>query len=349
MEQRPPSAPRATMLDVAKLAGVGLKTVSRVVNNEAGVSEATRQRVTRGVDQLNYRHNLAASNLRRSSGRTGMIGALIQDVDNRFSSTLLRALEDRAHDHGASLITAFLDEDPERERSQVMSLIGHRVDALVLMPATQTQDYLMAERRAGLPMVFVDRVPHGIDVDSVTVDNLHGARMAVQHLLSHGHRRIAFVGDSPDIETANLRRQGYEMTMTEAGLPPTPNLIQMGNRRREAAETTVLELMATPEPPTALFAGSNVISVGAIRALRTLRREREVAIVGFDDFPMADLIDPPLTVIRQDIDAIGQRVVSLLWAQLDGEIAAPRRVVLPVELIRRGSGEIPGPHGTLLS
>lgn len=328
------------MLDVARLAGVGLKTVSRVVNEEPGVSAATRQKVLHTAEQLSYRHNLAASNLRRRGSRTGMIGALIQDIDNRFSSNLLRGIEEAAHGRGASLLTAFLDEDPERERMQVRALIGHRVDALVLMPATATQEYLLAERQAGLPMVFVDRFPHGLDVDSVTVDNQGGAHRAIRHLVEHGHRRIALIGDSSDIETSRARLKGYEDALSEAGIALDPRLIALGNRREAEAEATVLALMAAPDAPSAMFTTSNVISVGAIRALRSLNLVRTVAMVGFDDFPLADLIDPPLTVIRQDINEIGRQVVTLLWDRLDGETSAPQRVVLPVDLVQRGSGEI---------
>ncbi len=332
------------MVDVARLAGVGLKTVSRVVNNEPGVADGTRSKVLKTVEQLHYQHNFAASNLRRIGGRTGMIGALIQDVHNRFSSSLLRALEAAAHDRGATLLTAFLDEDPERERSQVRALIGHRVDALVIMPATATQDYLLSERRAGLPMVFVDRFPHGIDVDSVTVDNVGGARMGVAHLIAHDHSRIALVADLDEIETARMRRAGYEAALTEAGMPVCQEAIRMGNRNREEAEAAVLDLLRGPNPPTALFTTSNVISIGAIRALRAVGLKNAVAVVGFDDFPMADLIDPPLSVIRQDIDTIGREVVTRLWARLDGDTSAPQRVVVPVDLVQRGSGEIRGPH-----
>lgn len=314
------------------------------MNNEPGVADGTRSKVLKTVEQLHYQHNFAASNLRRIGGRTGMIGALIQDVHNRFSSSLLRALEAAAHDRGATLLTAFLDEDPERERSQVRALVGHRVDALVIMPATATQDYLLSERRAGLPMVFVDRFPHGIDVDSVTVDNLGGAHIAVAHLIAHGHSRIALVADLADIETARMRRAGYELALSEAGIPLDPELTHMGNRNREEAELCVLELLSGPHPPTALFTTSNVLSIGAVRALRSLGHSGSVAVVGFDDFPMADLIDPPLSVIRQDIETIGREVVTRLWARLDGDTSAPQRVVVPVDLVQRGSGEIRGPH-----
>ncbi|MGB5952241.1 MAG: LacI family DNA-binding transcriptional regulator [Ornithinimicrobium sp.] len=333
--------PRATMLDVARLAGVGLKTVSRVVNGEPGVADATRIKVLRTAEQLSYRHNFAASNLRRAGTRTGMIGAVVQDIDNRFSAYLLRGLEDAARRRGASMLTSFLDEDPDRERAQVKALIGHRVDALVLMPATPNHEYLLSEMRAGLPIVFVDRLPHGIDVDSVTVDNRAGARQAVRHLLKHGHRRIALIGDLPQIETARLRREGYEQALAEAGVDLDASLLLVGNRTEADAAGVVRELMATVDPPSAIFTTSNRISAGALDALHRLDLVGRVAIVGFDDFPLADLIDPPLTVIQQDIEALSSEVVTRLFARLDGDASLPEKVVLPVRLVERGSGEIP--------
>src|SRR5829696_4286024 len=162
---------RATMRDVAALAGVSLKTVSRVVNREPGVSPDVRKRVTLAVNRLDYRPNMAASNLRRTGARTGLVGALVQDLSNSFSASLLRALEDSARRRGTAVLAASLDEGADREQELVHDLVSRRVDGLVLMPATARQDYLIAELRTGTPAVFVDRPPRGIDVDSVVVDN----------------------------------------------------------------------------------------------------------------------------------------------------------------------------------
>ncbi|HEX2706238.1 MAG TPA: LacI family DNA-binding transcriptional regulator, partial [Candidatus Lustribacter sp.] len=166
------------MLDVAALAGVSLKTVSRVVNREPGVSQTLRERVDRAASGLDYRHNLAASNLRRTQSRASLIGVLLQDVGNSFSSALLRAIEDEARLRGVVVVAASLDEEPEREVALVSDLVARRIDGLILMPATHRQDYLVSEARAGLPTVFVDRRPAGVDTDSVVVDNWGGAWQA---------------------------------------------------------------------------------------------------------------------------------------------------------------------------
>lgn len=328
------------MRDVAALAGVSLKTVSRVVNGEAGVSPDVRTRVQRAIGQLGYQHNLAASNLRRTNSRTGTVGVLLQDVSNSFSASLLRALEDAARERDVAVLAASLDEEPERERVLVGSLVRRRVDGLVLMPASQRQDYLADELRSGLPVVFVDRAPHGIDADSVTVDNRGGAATATSHLIRQGHERIAYLGDLATIETAAARLRGFREAHAAAGLSIDPQLEISGLRSEEAARQAVFALLARADPPTALFAARNSLAVGAVKALRAHGRTRDLALVGFDDFPLADVLDPGLTVMRQDVRRIGAEVARLLFARIDGDERPPAHLVLEPLLVVRGSGEI---------
>lgn len=322
------------------MAGVSIKTVSRVVNREPGVSAAVTERVQLAVRQLGYRHNLAASNLRRVNGRSAMVGALLQDVGNSFSSSLLRSLEDAARERDVVIVAASLDEEPDRERALIEGLVRRRVDGLLLMPATDRQDYLSDELRNGLPVVFVDRRPSGIDADSVTVDNARGARMAVEHLLSFGHRRVAIIGDRTTIQTAEARLAGYTRALADAGVPLDPTLVDMSARSDDEATAAVLRLVACDDPPTAIFAARNSLSIGAIRALHRCGLRDRVALVGFDDFPLADIVDPPLTVVRQNVGAIGREVARLLFARIDGDTCAPQHIVLEPELVVRGSGEV---------
>jgi LacI family transcriptional regulator len=331
------------MRDVAALAGVSLKTVSRVVNDEPGVTAEVRARVQQAASRLDYRPNLTASNLRRSSGRTRTVGALLQDVSNSFSAALLRSLEDGARERGVAVLAASLDEDADRERTLVADLVARRVDGLVLMPATDRQDYLLAELRAGLPTVFVDRGPRGVAADSVTVDNTGGARAATRHLLDHGHVRIAYLGDAAQIRTASDRLVGYLEALRDAGVPVPEDLVRSGLRTPDAAQEEVLRLLGLPDPPTAIFASRNTVSIGTVRALREAGRQREVALVGFDDFPLADVLEPALTVVRQDVARIGASVGDLLFRRLDGDTAEPRQLVISPTLVARGSGELPAP------
>ncbi len=331
------------MRDVAALAGVSLKTVSRVVNREAGVSPDVRVRVTAAVRRLDYRPNLAASNLRRTGARTGLVGALVQDLSNSFSASLLRALEDAARRRGTAVLAASLDEESDREEALVHDLVTRRVDGLVIMPASERQDYLLAELRTGTPAVFVDRPPRGVDADSVTVDNFSGARTAVAHLLAQGHRRIAGLLDLERIPTAARRHAGFDAAFGDLGLRLDPRLVVTDLRSTDEATEVLHSLLALEDPPTAIFTGRNILSTGAVRALAERGLRREVALVGFDDFPLADLLDPPLTVIRQDVQRIGKTVADLLFARIDGDTRPPRHVVIEPTLVVRGSGEIPPP------
>jgi LacI family transcriptional regulator len=331
------------MRDVAALAGVSLKTVSRVVNDEPGVSPDVRERVAAAVSRLDYRPNMAASNLRRTGARTGLIGALVQDLSNSFSAGLLRALEDSARRRGTAVLAASLDEGAIREQELVHDLVTRRVDGLVIMPASERQDYLVSELRSGTPAVFVDRPPRGLDADSVTVDNHRGGRAAAEHMLAQGHRRIAALIDLETIPTAARRLAGFADAFAERGLRPDPRLLVTGLRSTEEATEAMHALLALDEPPTAVFTARNILSTGAVRALAERGVRRDIALVGFDDFPLADLLDPPLTVIRQDVARIGKTVADLLFDRIDGNTAPPRHVVHEPTLVARGSGEIPPP------
>jgi LacI family transcriptional regulator len=335
------------MRDVAALAGVSLKTVSRVVNDEPGVSPDVRERVGVAVRRLDYRPNMAASNLRRAGARTGLVGALVQDLSNSFSAGLLRALEDSARQHGTAVLAASLDEGADREQELVHDLVSRRVDGLVIMPATERQEYLVAELRTGTPVVFVDRPPRGIDVDSVTVDNVGGARTATEHLLAQGHRRIAALSDTRTIHTASTRLLGFAEAYAARGLTPDPRLVVPDLRSAEEATRALHALLDLEDPPTAVFTARNILSSGVVRALAERGKRREVALVGFDDFPMADLLDPALTVMRQDVGRIGRAVAHTLFERIAGDTSPPRHVVLEPSLVVRGSGEIPPPTSPL--
>ncbi len=329
------------MREVASLAGVSIKTVSRVINDEPGVSAAVRSKVERAVSQLGYRHNLAASNLRRTDSRTGTIGVLLQDISNSFSAALLRALEDAGRDRGIALLASSLDEEADRERTLVANLVRRRVDGLVLMPSTDRQDYLAEDIRGGLPVVFTDRRPRGIDVDSVTVDNCEGGRLAGHHLVSQGHTRIALLSDELSIQTAHERYDGFVAALSSEGRQLPPDLLVTGLRATGEAQAATERLLAGADPPTAIFAARNNVAIGAIRGLQSTGMSGEVALVGFDDFPLADLVAPPLTVVRQDVWRIGHEVGRRLFARIDGWDGPPDHLMVEPTLMERGSGEIP--------
>jgi LacI family transcriptional regulator len=328
------------MLDVAALAGVGLKTVSRVVNGERGVSPTLEARVRRAIEQLNYRRDVNASMLRRTGGKTQTIGLVLEDVANPFSSALHRAIEDSARARNVLVFAGSCDEDPHRERELIGSFRDRRVDGIIVVPASHDHTYLYDEQRAGTALVFVDRPAGHLDADSVASNNVGGSVEAVEHLLAHGHRRIAFLGDLPSISTAEERQEGYSRALERAGIRRDSALIRTGLRDPEAAVRAVDELLALPDPPTALFTSQNLLTIGAIRALRNAGRERRIALIGFDDVALADVLEPAVSVVAQDPHAIGRAAAELLFRRLDGDATPSVHHVVPVELIARGSGEI---------
>ncbi|MEU7105653.1 LacI family DNA-binding transcriptional regulator [Streptomyces sp. NPDC046215] len=325
------------MKDVAARAGVGLKTVSRVVNGEAGVTADTEQRVKDAIAALGFRRNDSARVLRK--GRTASIGLVLEDLADPFYAPLNRAVEEVARAHGALLINGSSAEDADRERELALAFCARRVDGLIVIPAGSDHRYLEPEMAAGIATVFVDRPAGLIDADVVLSDSFGGARDGVAHLIAHGHRRIGFIGDQPRIHTATERLRGYRAAMAEAGLPVDDAWVSLGTTAAGRVREEAARMLAGPEPVTALFTGNNRVTVTAVRVIAAA--PRPVALVGFDDLELADLLSPAVTVVAQDAARLGRTAAERLFRRLDGVAEPPRRVELPTRLIARGSGELP--------
>jgi LacI family transcriptional regulator len=321
------------MRDVAHTAGVSLKTVSRVINEEAGVAPETAARVAEAIADLGFERNDLARSLRQGRS-SSTLGLIIEDVGNPFYFTVAQAVEATARDRGFLLITASAREDAERERELVSALLRRRVDALLVVPAGPDHRYISTSART----VFLDRPPRGVAADTVLLDNVGGARRAVEHLIEQGHERIGCVADAAELYTASERLAGYREALSAAGLPEDPALVISGNRDAAAAQAAVDHLLAMPSKrrPTAVFAANNRNTVGALHALAG--RERPAALVGFDDFELADLLGT--TVVRGDPWRLGKQAAALAFGRLDGDDRAPLVIALPTELVARGSGEV---------
>jgi LacI family transcriptional regulator len=328
------------MRDVAALAGVGLRTVSRVMNSDPTVAPELAARVRDAAEKLSYRPNLTASSLRRGDGRSSTIGLLLEDVANPFSAALLRAVEDEMRQRGVQVLIGSLDQDPGRERKLARALIDRSVDGLLIVPTADDQSYLVAESRLGTVLVFLDREARLFAADTVVSDNRGGAIRAVEHLLDGGHRRIAYLGDLRKISTAQERFGGYRRALELAGVAIEPELIRHDLRTLDSATQAASQLMGLADPPTAIFASQNLITIGATRVLHASGLASQVALVGFDDFLLADILEPGITVITQDPSRLGALAAERLFARLDGDTSPPRREVVPIDLIARGSGEL---------
>jgi LacI family transcriptional regulator len=334
--------PRPTLRQVAALSGVSAKTVSRVLNDEPYVSDETAKKVRAAAAQLGFRLNALARELRAGS-TSPTVGLLIGDVANPFYSRIARGAERELRARGLQLVTASTDEDAELEWSLTQEMLDRRVRGLLIVPSSGDHTYLGVERRHGLPVVFLDRPPTNIVADTIVLDNVGGARVAVQHLLSFGHRRIGLVGDLSRLSTHTERMSEFGAAMELAGAMDWRSYVRAEAHDAAAAEQSVLELLRLPQPPTALFTTNNRITTGALRALRRWqeqKRGRQVpALVGFDDLDLGDLL--AVTVISHDPEAMGRLAAQTLLARIDGASHPPRTVVLPTTLVVRGSGERP--------
>jgi LacI family transcriptional regulator len=331
---------RPTMHDVAAVAGVSLSTVSRVVNGHGGVREDLAERVRAAVDMLGYRRDLTASTLRRADRVSASLGLVLGDVSNPFFAAIHRGVEEVARSRGVLTFVGSSDEDPERERELVHGFCGRGVDGLLIASVARDQNYLLRDLQAGTGVVFIDRPPEAIDADAVLIDNAAAAATAVDHLVESGHRRIAFLGDREQIFTARERRRGYREALARHLIPFDEALVCTGLESSEPAFRATRALLVLDDPPTALLTGQNLITGGAVHALRAEGRQQEVAVVGIDDLTLADALEPGVTVIAQDPIGVGRTAAELLFARLDGETGPPKQVLVPTKLIVRGSGEI---------
>jgi LacI family transcriptional regulator len=288
---------------------------------------------------LGYRRDVTATSLRRADRLSASVGLVFEDVANPFFSAVHRGFEEVARTRGVLTFVGSSDDEPKRERQLAEAFIARGVDGLLIVPAADDQSYLSRDHEAGLPLVFVDRPPRFIDADVVLTDNLAGARQAAEHLLANGHRRIGYLGDRQRIFTAAERLRGYRQAFANE---PHPALERLELGTSDAAYHATRELLLGPEPPTALVTGQNLITIGALRALRDHSLQQTIALVAFDDIPLSDVVQPGITVIAQDPVALGRHAARLLFDQLDGVRDVSRQVIVPTHLIARGSGEIRG-------
>lgn len=325
------------MRDVAAKAGVAIKTVSRVMNGEPGVAPETSERVRAAATELGYVLHQQASELRRRDGATRAIGLLLASVGNSFDSQVHGAVERVAKEAGLMTLAASTEDDPELELESVRAFLGRRIDGLVISTIREEHDLLAREVARGWPVVFVDRSVDDVDCDQVTVDNRGGIRDAVRHLRAHGHRRIAFLGNRLAIRTSQERLAGFDDETR--GDPDCVRITDLSIEHDVA--NAVEDLLARPDAPTALVSARNDISIATMRTLQRLGAQHSTALIGFDDVPLADLVDPALSVVAQDPETLGEQGARRLIARLEGDQSPSRHIVLSTTLIARGSGEIP--------
>jgi LacI family transcriptional regulator len=339
-----PVSARPTMRQVAQLAGVGLKTVSRVVNGESHVAPETALRVQEAIRTLNYHPDVQAGNMRRREKKSRTLGLMFGANPNPFSAALHWAVEGVAMDHDSMVLASSLDGDQDHERRAISAMMGRRLDGLLIATATRSHEYLRPEQERGMAVVFVDGMPIGVDADAVLSDNRASAAQATRHLIERGHRRIAYLGARHDVFTIAERRQGVLDELRRAGIPAS-SAVMVDDLDEDSAQVALKHVMRAQDPPTAILGGQNLATRGVIRSLRELGLHREIALVSVDDIDLFDLLEPAITVVAQDPDAMGTIAAERIFARLAGDRSPTRRIVIPARLIERGSGEIPPPPG----
>jgi LacI family transcriptional regulator len=331
-----------TIREVARQAKVSVGTVSNVLAGSATVRAELRRRVEEAMRGLDYHPNQIARSLKTRQTKT--LGMVISDITNPFFPQVVRGAEDAAIAAGYLLITLNTDDNPERERQSLSMLRARKVDGLLLTVAASRDDMNHVEqfRDSGLPIVCIDReVPH-VPLDLVCADNVRGAKMCMQHLLSRGHKRIGYLSGSVGLFTAVTRLDGFNQALAEAGIPPDEKLIRHGDFRFDSGYRLAKEMLLEHEPPTALFASNAMMGFGALKAIHELglRCPEDVALAMFDDIPFGDVIQPRLTVVAQPAYDMGRVAAELLIARLAGTETSPepvRHMLAPELLVREST------------
>jgi LacI family transcriptional regulator len=323
--------------DVARRAGVSTVTVSRVINNSDAVSDDTREKVQQVIEELGYVPNLLARGLR--SKRTNTLALVITDITNPFWTTVARGVEDKAIEDGFSVILCNTDEDPEKQESYIEILVRKRVDGVVIAPVNRDVSALSAFSRHGIPYVVIDARIEGIDTDLVLGDSVGGAYGLVNHLADLGHRRIAIIAGPEQAPTAQDRLSGYLQALQEWDIPVEDELIKHGSFDQDSGYELTLELLHLAQRPTALFAGNNVMGLGALIALQEhgVRVPEDMALVAFDELPLLSVLHPFLTVADQQPYEMGTIATQLLLERLTGKRQERREIMLEAKLILRES------------
>jgi LacI family transcriptional regulator len=328
------------MRDVAVRANVSAKTVSRVLNDDPHVSPETKQRVEDAVRKLSYVPSTLATTFR--SGRAPVVGVAVPDIADPFFGAIAKAVETLSAEHNMSVVITSLGEDPAREARVVRALLRQALSGLIIAPVARDQSYLKAWADR-TPLVFVDRPPSGLVADSFTEDDRAGAYLATRHLVEHGHSRIGFLGDAETIPTTSGRLAGYRDGLRDSGLDPDDELVALGVFDRTTAARAFTGLGGSGARPSAIFSSNARVTMSLV----PLMRSHDVAVAGFGDFPMADLLTPSLTVVDQNPTALGTLAARRIFERLAHPLRRlRRRTVLPVTLVERescrGAAAVPG-------
>ena len=329
----------SSLIDVARRAKVNISTVSRTINQTGKIGSETQARVLKVMRELGYRPNRVARRLRTQEGSTHLLGLIIPNIQNIFFADLARGVEDVAYKNNFALLLCNYDEDEAKERFYLEVMQSESVDGIIIPPIHESDPAVLQVVRNGTPVVCVDRSLSTGNLDKVEVDNHIGALKAVEHIIAQGHKRIGVIGGPTHSSTGRERLRGYKDAHAQAGIHLRPELIRFGDFKQESGRTLAHELLSLSDPPTALFVCNGLMMAGALESIAALglRIPRQVAIVGFDELPLADVFNPPLTVVRQPAYEVGKCAAELLLKRIEDPKRPASSLRLLPELIVRKS------------
>jgi LacI family repressor for deo operon, udp, cdd, tsx, nupC, and nupG len=325
-----------TIKDVATLAAVSIATVSRVLNGNSNVSEETRARVLDAIRKLNYQPNALARNLRRSETRT--ITAIFPDLANTFFSRIIKGMEKVADERGFNILIGDTNNDPVKEMKFINLLRERRTDGIIFTTARVDSRHII-EISDKAPVVLACEYFPNIDIPSVGIDNVRAAYNATNYLIELGHKRIAHIGGPVNVILSHDRLKGYCMALEHNRIQVDETLIRTGTFYFDSGYEAMLSLLDVERRPTAVFAASDEMAIGAIKAIKEkgLRVPDDISVVGFDDIALAELVDLPLTTISQPVYKIGTTAMEMLTDLVAGRCLAHRQIILEAKLVIRRS------------
>jgi LacI family transcriptional regulator len=326
---------RVTIADIAREAGVSVPTVSKVLNGKAEVAAETRDRVERLIEKHRY-----ARRVRRSTTRAGLVDLVFPELDSAWAVEIIRGVEEIAHHARMGTVVSAIHGSSATVRNWLDNLAARRSDGIIIAVSDLRPKETERVKALGLPMVAID--PTGgtpQEIPSVGATNWTGALTAAEHLISLGHRDIAFINGPARLQCSRARVDGYRSAMAAAGLPMRPDLLTHGDFSHEAGQRAMAALLDLAAPPTAVFAGNDQQALGAYQAIRErgLRIPEDVSVIGFDDLPEARWTNPPLTTIRQPVAEMAAQAMRMLLRYLETGTFGTHRVELATELVVRSS------------
>lgn len=329
---------KATISDVAREAEVSKATVSRVINNAPSVDDELRERVLVAIEKLGYQPSRAARQMKKNL--QDAVGFMVPSISDAIFGSIIQSAQDYAYEKKMGILPYSTADDLKRQKRYLDGMLTDNIAGLVVVPAPNTDPTTLRNlQKQGIPIVLLDRKLAGVDADYIGSDNTQGAYEATMHLIDWGYRRIATIAGSQLVSTGVERLTGYRMAMTEADIPIEPEYIQYGNFDEDDSYQALKTLVELDNPPEALFVSNDAMTIAILHAVRDLgiHVPDDLAIISFDEIPLAELLTPSLSTVEQATEALGQEALRLLFDRMKNRDRATRIVRIPTKLNIRES------------